>query len=348
MKPDPWWFFNVYTFIGAIAFAVAFPPFWLVIIGSAIWIYSDIKSSNKKGKDIAEKIKLENDRNRVEREKIISTLKTRINDGDNKSVYKLAELYSNENSKELALEYYEVAIKKEKNNRNHDIATLSDFEYFRSCMKISESLKQKYFKEIECLRVKEKIYECLLWLEEAKSLKIDSVDINDIISDVKYEIKKIENKIEEEKRIIEKRKTEWNTEFLDLLSKNTSVNLEAMLPYKNIFELCESEPEAILLQDFICFFGFKATSDIVLKNKNIEVRSQVHILDYRVDFLLNDKLIIEVDGRSYHDNEYSFEYDKYRDQSLMAYGYKVVRLPAVQIYKECRDATEKIFQILQH
>jgi very-short-patch-repair endonuclease len=74
------------------------------------------------------------------------------------------------------------------------------------------------------------------------------------------------------------------------------------------------------------------------------VKLQATILNYRVDFLINRKLIIEVDGKKYHNNEISFEADRYRDQNLMLEGYRIMRFPAKQIYREASSSAIKIIR----
>ncbi|WP_415837403.1 DUF559 domain-containing protein, partial [Parendozoicomonas haliclonae] len=50
--------------------------------------------------------------------------------------------------------------------------------------------------------------------------------------------------------------------------------------------------------------------------------------------------------KKYHDNSKSFVNDRKRDQKLMAKGYKVVRLPASQVYQNCAEAIENIINIV--
>lgn len=45
----------------------------------------------------------------------------------------------------------------------------------------------------------------------------------------------------------------------------------------------------------------------------------------RVDFLLGERLVVEVDGQEFHDTESSFEKDRQRDATLSTFGYRVLR-----------------------
>lgn len=61
-----------------------------------------------------------------------------------------------------------------------------------------------------------------------------------------------------------------------------------------------------------------------LIKEKISFKFQYKISPYRVDFLVNDFLIIEIDGPQHGTQK---KYDKKRDQYLESYGYQVVRYP---------------------
>ncbi len=54
----------------------------------------------------------------------------------------------------------------------------------------------------------------------------------------------------------------------------------------------------------------------------------------RVDFLLGDRLVIEVDGKEFHSRESDFESDRRRDAELSALGYRVLRFSYRQMMRE--------------
>jgi len=54
----------------------------------------------------------------------------------------------------------------------------------------------------------------------------------------------------------------------------------------------------------------------------------------RVDFLVGERLIVEVDGRDFHDTESSFESDRQRDARLSTLGYRVLRFSYRQVMNE--------------
>jgi len=51
----------------------------------------------------------------------------------------------------------------------------------------------------------------------------------------------------------------------------------------------------------------------------------------RVDFLIGERLIVEVDGQEFHDKESSFESDRKRDAMLSTLGYRVLRFSYSQV-----------------
>ncbi|WP_432560077.1 DUF559 domain-containing protein [Granulicoccus sp. GXG6511] len=59
----------------------------------------------------------------------------------------------------------------------------------------------------------------------------------------------------------------------------------------------------------------------------VKFRTQVHIGDVgRVDLLIGDRLVIEVDSKAYHSDSDAFHNDRRRDRRLVAMGYLVIRL----------------------
>jgi very-short-patch-repair endonuclease len=76
----------------------------------------------------------------------------------------------------------------------------------------------------------------------------------------------------------------------------------------------------------------------------IRTRRQVKILGVGfVDLLIGDALVIELDGREWHDDEARFEKDRRRDALLSIRGYRVLRFSYKQVFErwsEVRAAIE--------
>ncbi|WP_185201318.1 endonuclease domain-containing protein [Glaciihabitans sp. INWT7] len=62
------------------------------------------------------------------------------------------------------------------------------------------------------------------------------------------------------------------------------------------------------------------------------VRIQVALAPgIRVDMLIGDRLVVEVDGREYHSDPSAFERDRVRDARLTALGYRVLHFSYSQV-----------------
>ncbi len=69
-----------------------------------------------------------------------------------------------------------------------------------------------------------------------------------------------------------------------------------------------------------------------LRLARIPFRQQVVIADVgRVDFLIGDRLVVELDGAEFHTDTASFEEDRRRDAVLSALGYRTLRFSYRQI-----------------
>jgi very-short-patch-repair endonuclease len=68
-----------------------------------------------------------------------------------------------------------------------------------------------------------------------------------------------------------------------------------------------------------------------LLRSGIPCRIQVVIGEDRVDFLLGERLVIEVDGKEFHTDERWFERDRSRDARLSVRGCRVLRFSYAQV-----------------
>ncbi len=71
---------------------------------------------------------------------------------------------------------------------------------------------------------------------------------------------------------------------------------------------------------------------------DLSIERQVHIPGVgRVDFLIGTRLVVEVDGFSYHSNPAQFEADRRRDALLSQLGYRVLRFSYLQVMESWKD-----------
>ncbi|CAN5379938.1 hypothetical protein BH11ACT3_BH11ACT3_15720 [soil metagenome] len=72
--------------------------------------------------------------------------------------------------------------------------------------------------------------------------------------------------------------------------------------------------------------GTETIARVALRGLRVAVRTQVAIAGVgRVDLVVGDRLVIELDSRAWHDKEDSYEEDRRRDAALVARGYLVMR-----------------------
>lgn len=85
-----------------------------------------------------------------------------------------------------------------------------------------------------------------------------------------------------------------------------------------------------------------------LRAAGLRPRPQVRIPRLgRVDFLVGNRLIIEVDGREFHTADHSFDEDRRRDRVAASLGYVVIRLTWTQVLTDWAAALSDILAIVQ-
>lgn len=86
---------------------------------------------------------------------------------------------------------------------------------------------------------------------------------------------------------------------------------------------------------------------LFLRAHNISHRIQVSLPDAgRVDCVVGDRLVIEIDGRSHHLGT-QFETDRHRDFALMRQGYVVLRLSYRMLFSEWEAVQAGILEIVR-
>lgn len=94
----------------------------------------------------------------------------------------------------------------------------------------------------------------------------------------------------------------------------------------------ERARSAVRLADGVCESGVETLFWIRLPWLHAAIRRQVVIPDVgRVDFLIGERLVVEVDGAEHHSGSGPFERDRRRDAILSALGYRVLRFSYWQI-----------------
>lgn len=85
-----------------------------------------------------------------------------------------------------------------------------------------------------------------------------------------------------------------------------------------------------------------------LTKRKTPFKRQVSLLEkYQVDFLIREKLVVECDGRYWHNYPYGLEKDRRRDKELRNSGFVVLRFWGTDIknnISHCVDEIEAIFE----
>ena len=85
-----------------------------------------------------------------------------------------------------------------------------------------------------------------------------------------------------------------------------------------------------------------------LRALRLSPRIQVRVMrGVRVDVLVGERLIIEIDSRAHHTSVEAYESDRRRDRRLLARGFLVLRLSYRQIHDEWPEIEQAILQIVR-
>ncbi|MCR5978518.1 DUF559 domain-containing protein [Gordonia jinghuaiqii] len=94
--------------------------------------------------------------------------------------------------------------------------------------------------------------------------------------------------------------------------------------------------------------GTESMVRLRLRARNITVSTQVTITGVgRVDLLVGNRLIIEVDGMEYHASRTQFERDRERDRIAVELGYVVIRLTYNQVVYQWEQAEASILTLIR-
>ena len=79
-----------------------------------------------------------------------------------------------------------------------------------------------------------------------------------------------------------------------------------------------------------------------LRNENIDFIQEYHVKPYSLDFLINECVDLEIDGRYHRMSERRKQMDKHRDKVLTERGYKIIRVYWPD-FKKLNKEEKKIF-----
>lgn len=126
-------------------------------------------------------------------------------------------------------------------------------------------------------------------------------------------------------------------DFLDTLTEDD----ESWLTHFQ--DRCESPAELAFLDAMASAFNLTPDRGR-LRGDGLSLRLQVPVLSYRLDFLVDDDLVVEIDGALWHSSPEAKARDAARDEVLSAKGYRILRIPAkIALYKPA-EAVRRVRQ----
>lgn len=106
---------------------------------------------------------------------------------------------------------------------------------------------------------------------------------------------------------------------------------------------CESPAEIAFLDAMVAAFHLTPEKGL-LRGGGLTLQMQVPVMNYRLDFLIDDGLIVEVDGAQWHSSPEAIDRDAERDKALAAKGYEILRIPAKVTLYNPEDAIKQVRQ----
>jgi very-short-patch-repair endonuclease len=106
-------------------------------------------------------------------------------------------------------------------------------------------------------------------------------------------------------------------------------------------EHCESPAEAKFLRTVIETFELRPENGS-LCGGGLQIDFQVEEGYYRVDFLANRWLVVEIDGAKYHSSPEAQARDRVRDAYFEELGYSVLRIPAKTVFEQPHEAVTRL------
>jgi len=105
--------------------------------------------------------------------------------------------------------------------------------------------------------------------------------------------------------------------------------------------LCESPAETRFLNAVMEAYSLSPSNGKLVGN-GLSFDLQVKLPPYRVDFLANDRLVVEVDGAAYHSSPEDVARDAARDETLRSRGYSILRIPARVVFSTPSEAVDRL------
>lgn len=128
--------------------------------------------------------------------------------------------------------------------------------------------------------------------------------------------------------------------------------LNAPVSVEEIRWMCESPAETAFLDAMVSAYALRAGPGAIEGN-GLRLRNQVSMgqlrihsgyasSQYRADFLVDEKLVVEIDGATYHSSPEAITRDRKRDADMKRDGYSVLRIPADLVFLDPAQAVNRV------
>ncbi|MBP6363555.1 MAG: DUF559 domain-containing protein [Novosphingobium sp.] len=115
---------------------------------------------------------------------------------------------------------------------------------------------------------------------------------------------------------------------------------------------CESPAEMAFLDVMISAYDLQ-TGPGAIEGRGLRLRNQISMgrlkihkwhasSQYRADFLVDEKLVVEIDGATYHSSPEAIARDQQRDADMKRDGYTVLRIPAQVVFQNSGEAVRRV------
>ncbi|MFC7738467.1 DUF559 domain-containing protein [Roseomonas sp. GCM10028921] len=106
-------------------------------------------------------------------------------------------------------------------------------------------------------------------------------------------------------------------------------------------QACESPAESSFLTAMISSFSLQPHLG-VLRAPGLTLNMQVEMGAYRLDFLANGWLVIEIGGAAWHSSPEAVSRDRRRDRCFRDFDYEVLRIPAKPVFSTPQEAVRMV------
>jgi very-short-patch-repair endonuclease len=118
---------------------------------------------------------------------------------------------------------------------------------------------------------------------------------------------------------------------------------------------CESPAETAFFDAMVSAYRMMAGPGCIAGD-GIQLRTQIGLgglrigrgtawSQFRGDFLIDDKLVVEIDGAKWHGSPDAIARDAARDEVVQAYGYTVLRIPAKVVFDTPAEAVRRVEEV---